>query len=224
MPPRKVILATGEVYHVMGRGVARSLIFRRKEDYQRIFKVINYYRYVNPPLRFSFFRRLPLKKKETSLKKLRESKRLVEIIAFCLMPNHFHLLLKQLQKKGTSTFMRNFQNSYARYFNTKYHRSGALFQALFKAVRIETDAQLLHVSRYIHLNLVSSFLVEIKNLENYPWSSFPEYMKSRSLEFVDPDLVLKQFKTEKDYKKFVFDQADYQRKLQEIKHLTLEKR
>jgi putative transposase len=167
---------------------------------------------------------LPLKKKETSLKKLRESKRLVEIIAFCLMPNHFHLLLKQLQKKGTSTFMRNFQNSYARYFNTKYHRSGALFQALFKAVRIETDAQLLHVSRYIHLNLVSSFLVEIKNLENYPWSSFPEYMKSRSLEFVDPDLVLKQFKTEKDYKKFVFDQADYQRKLQEIKHLTLEKR
>lgn len=134
-----------------------------------------------------------------------------------------HFLLKQLEDKGVPTFMRNFQNSYARYFNTKYERIGALFQALFKAVRVETDEQLLHVSRYIHLNPVTSYLIEVKDLIDYPWSSFPGYMRKQPKRFASPDLVLNFFKTKKDYQRFVLDQADYQRELAKIKQLLLEK-
>jgi putative transposase len=93
---------------------------------------------------------------------------------------------------------------------------------MFKAVRIETDEQFLHVSRYIHLNPVTSYLVKIKNLISYSWSSFPEYMKTHPHKLSSPDELLAYFKTPRDYQRFVFDQADYQKELAKIKHLTLE--
>lgn len=223
MPYRKIVFANGEIYHVVNRGVAQEPIFREKRDYDRVLAVIDFYRYFNPPLKFSHYNRLPQKQKENFLKDLRKNNQLVEIIAFCVMPNHMHFLLKQLQDRGVPTFMRNFQNSYARYFNTKYKRIGALFQAMFKAVRIETDEQLLHVSRYIHLNPVTSYLIEVKDLVDYPWSSFPEYMGKQPKRFTSPDLVLNFFKTKKDYHRFVLDQAEYQRDLAKIKQLLLEK-
>lgn len=223
MPYRKIVFANQEIYHVVNRGVAKKPIFTGAKDYQRALEIIDYYRYPNPPLRFSFYNRLPKREKQNFIEKLKkENKPLVEIIAFCLMPNHMHFLLKQLQKKGTPTFMRNFQNSYARYFNTKYDRIGPLFQSMFKAVRIETDEQLLHVSRYIHLNPVSSYLIEVEDLFGYPWSSFPEYVRVQPPKLVATDLILGYFKTKEDYGKFIFDQADYQRELEKIKHLILE--
>lgn len=223
MPYRKVLLVTNEVYHIVSRGIAQNSIFRNKKDYLRILNLVDFYRHSDPPLRFSHYYRLLVKKKENFLNDLRKnSEKLVEIFTFCFMPNHTHFLLRQVQDKGISTFMRNLQNSYARYFNTKYRRSGALFQAMFKAVRIETDDQLLHVSRYIHLNPVTSYLIEKEDLIDYPWSSFPEYMNKRSLEFVNSDFILVFFKKRKHYKHFVFDQADYQRELQKIKQLILE--
>ena len=76
----------------------------------------------------------------------------MEIICYCLMPNHLHLLLRQLMDGGISKFMSNFANSYTRYFNTKSKRKGPVFEGKFKAKRIETDEQLLHLSRHIHLN------------------------------------------------------------------------
>lgn len=224
MPYRKGVLATNEVYHVLNRGVAKQPIFQNKYDYTRITDLINYYRFDKPSLRFSHFIRLKSFEKELFWENLqKKSKPLVEIIAFCLMPNHFHLLLKQLTEKGISLFMANFQNSYVRYFNTKYQRVGPLFQAIFKAVRIEDNNQFLHVNRYIHLNPSSSYLVEIKNLLNYPWSSFNHYLGTNRYPFVSDKLIMDQFKNPEEYKKFVFDQADYQRKLQDIKHLLLEK-
>lgn len=223
MPYRKVPLVTNEAYHIVSRGIAQNSIFRNKRDYLRILNLVDFYRYSDPPLRFSHYYRLPVEKKENFLSDLRKnSEELVEIFAFCLMPNHTHFLLRQAEDKGISFFMRNLQNSYARYFNTKYQRSGALFQAMFKAVRIKTDEQLSHVSRYIHLNPVTSYLIEKEDLIGYPWSSFPEYMNKRSLEFVNSDFILGSFKKREHYKHFVFDQADYQRELQKIKQLILE--
>ena len=95
---------------------------------------------------------------------------------------------------------------------------------MFKAVMIETDEQLLHVSRYIHLNPSTGYLVEIKDLENYPWSSFKDYLVGQPTlnNFLDINQVLDLAAKPGYYKQFVFDQADYQRKLGEIKHLTLE--
>ena len=98
---------------------------------------------------------------------------------------------------------------------------GPVFQGVFKSVHIDSDEQLLHLSRYIHLNPVVSVVVEKQNLLSYPWSSFPEFLTEQSdLIFRGP--VLEHFQTADHYKKFVFDNIDYGRKLEEIKHLVLE--
>ena len=148
---------------------------------------------------------------------------LVSIISFVLMPNHFHFLLKQNVENGISLFLAQFQNSYTRYFNTKNRRQGHLLQGQFKAVRIEDDDQLLHVRRYIHLNPYVSYVVkDIKELEEYKYSSFPEYLNHEKNEICNKPIVLSHFPTIKQYKKFITDQADYQRELGQIKHLVME--
>lgn len=94
---------------------------------------------------------------------------------------------------------------------------------MFKAVRIETDEQLLHVSRYIHLNPVSSAIIRFEELEKYPWSSFGEYLTDNiSDSIIKKGIVLQHFSSQKKYKLFVFDQADYQRELENIKHLIID--
>lgn len=187
-------------------------------------QAIDYYRYPKPPLRFSFFDRLSLDKKEAFMKELTTAKHpMVEIISFCLMPNHFHFLLRPFVAKGVSDFVRNIQHSYSKYFNVKNDRSGSLFQGMFKAVLIETDEQLVHVCRYIDLNPVTAYIIEINELENYPWSSFSNHVgKPSRFSFVNTQYIMEHFKQELNYRKFVFDQADYQRELGRIKHLTLE--
>lgn len=152
----------------------------------------------------------------------KENKVFVSIICFCLMPNHFHLLVRQKEENGISKFLSQFQNSFTKYFNTRIKREGHIFLGQFKAVRIETDEQLLHVSRYIHLNPYSSFVVkEFNDLLSYQWSSLLQYMK-KDKGFVSPDIILSEFKKPQNYYKFISDQADYQRELEAIKHLVLE--
>lgn len=159
------------------------------------------------------------------MEKLRKQKKfLVEILAFCLMPNHIHLLVEQILNNGVSSFMSNFTNSYTRYFNNKRNRYGHIFQGKFKAVRVETDEQLLHASRYIHLNPYGSYLVKTyEELKQYPYSSFPEYLLPKISNFCNKKKVLSHFTRGQTYQKFVTNQADYQRKLEIIKHLLLEK-
>lgn len=224
MPGRKVLLVTDQVYHILNRGVTSQPIFLNKRNYHRALGATFYYQNKNLPLSYAAFLELSNQRREETLQKLREQKNfLVEIVAFCLMPNHFHFLLKQVQEEGISVFMSNFSNSYTRYFNTSCKRTGHLFQGKFKAVRIETEKQLLHVSRYIHLNPYTSYVVRtLKELEVYPYSSFPEYLKPQRIDFCYKEVILSGFKKTTDYKKFVFDQADYQRRLEGIRHLMLE--
>lgn len=222
MPYRKTPIATGEIYHIFNRSVAKQPIFLSAKDYSRAIEVFKFYQYEKPRLRFSFYNRLPSKQKQEFLENLpKTAKPVVEIICFCLMTNHVHFLLKNLAEKGITQFMSNFQNSYAKYFNTKNERTGTLFQPMFKAVRIESDEQLLHVSRYIHLNPATSYLIETEDLKNYLWSSYQNYLNQMPTD-IKKDQILEHFKRASDYEKFVFDQADYQRELDKIKHLTLE--
>jgi len=224
MPLRKTFFADGQYYHVLNRGVAESLIFNKSYDYQRFIKLLNFYRYEKPSLSFSKYNKLPLEQRAEFEKRLQEkggSK--VEIFAYCLMPNHFHILLKQTFDKGTQKFLTNFQNSYAKYYNIKYKRNGPLFQSRFKAKIILTDEVFLHVSRYIHLNPTSSYLASMKELPSYTWSSLPEYFKTSDTSFLNTNFILKMVGGKKEYKKFIYNQVDYQRKLQRIKHILLEK-
>jgi putative transposase len=226
MPYRKVVLAPDQIYHVFNRGVAALPIFLINKDYLRFLDLIKYYRFSNTPFSFSQLMSLQKEEKEKILVGLRKENAIhVEIIAYCLMPNHFHLLLKQITDKGISVFMTNLQNSYVKYFNIKNERAGPLFQSMFKGVRIETDEQLLHVSRYIHLNPSTAYIVEPENLEDYKWSSLPEYLSKKlnsGYSFISPKIILDFFNKRDDYKKFVLDQASYQRELDKIKHLVLE--
>ena len=139
------------------------------------------------------------------------------------MPNHYHILAKQISEKGISEFVRFIQESYAKYFNSKTQRFGSLFQSPFKAVRIENDEQLLHVSRYIHLNPLTSYvIIESKDLMNYPWNSYRDYVSNNNRGFVNTSLISSLIKKNDSFKKFTFNHLDYQRKLELIKHLVFE--
>lgn len=225
MPGRNIPLISGEIYHVFNRGIASQPIFLQKRDYQRFLDTVFYYQNKNIPIRYSKFLNLSRIIKNKIFDELYQKKNcLVEIISFCLIPNHFHLLLKQNDKDGISKFVGDLSNSYTRYFNVKNKRSGPLLQGKFKAVRIETDEQLLHVSRYIHLNPYTSFVVKtVDELPSYFYSSLGEYWKIRNIQIINKDLILSHFKSLKSFKEFIFNQAEYQKHLDKIKHLILEK-
>lgn len=220
--PRKVPLLNGEIYHIFNRGVEKRTTFVTSRDYERSIQTMDYYLIQNPPIRFSYFLRISKEAQSFVVEKLQLLNKLVDILAFCLMPNHFHFLLRQRCDGGISKFVANFTNSYTKYFNTKNNRVGPLFQGTFKAVQIKDDQQLMHVSRYIHLNPVSSFVIEPNKLENYAWSSYLDYIQQREAEMIDTITVLSLFKEKETYRDFVLDQIDYTRSLEEIKHLTLE--
>lgn len=225
MPGRKTPLITEQIYHILNRGISFQPTFSSKRDFDRAIEVIRYYQNKKPPLRYSKFILLSNDERQRILEKLAVEKEfLVEVIAYCLMPNHFHLILKQSEDNGISKFLGNLTNSYTRYFNVKNKRSGPLFQGRFKAVRVESNNQLLHLSRYIHLNPYSAFTIKsLEELQFYPYSSFPEYLEKSQIKFCNKVIVMGQFKSVESYKKFVFDRADYQRRIQEIKFLMLEK-
>lgn len=140
-------LATGYYYHLYNRGVEKRDIFLGRRDYLRFLETLGYYRKTPLPMKLSDFRRGVIK-----LKEIDNQTELVRILCYCLMPNHFHLLVQQMIDGGISQFLRKVSDSYTRYFNTKYERIGSLFQGSFKARLIETDEYLLHLSKYIHRN------------------------------------------------------------------------
>ena len=134
------------------------------------------------------------------------------------MPNHFHLLLRQICEGGISKYLSNVENAYSQYFNLKYKRKGTLYRGTFKAVFIESEPQLIHVSRYIHINPAVSSLVDINQLEQYPWSSLPDYLGNSESDFVNPEQVLNYFSSREEYRNFIYDQVNYGKELEKIKH------
>lgn len=219
---RKVVFANGEYYHVFNRGVEKRFTFKTKYEFLRAVDSINYYRFGDLPIRYSKFLALDKDKRVELLKQLNESQLQVEIIAYCLMGNHFHLLVKQIKETGIVKFMAKFTNSYTKYFNTKYNRVGPLFQGVFKAVHVENNEQLLHLSRYLHLNPVKSFLIKAEELEHYQWSSYPEYIGLSGTSMANPKEVLSFFKNVDEYKKFVFDQVNELKYQEAIEHLVID--
>lgn len=212
MPKRKESLINGQIYHVFNRGVEKRKVFLTSKDYTRFLEAFNHYS--SNKLKFST-------KSKLSPKRL-EAKELdsVEVLAYCFMPNHFHFLLKQKIDDGISKFVGNLLNSYTKYFNIKNDRVGPLFQGRFKAVMIENEEQLIHVSRYIHLNPLVANLVS--DIESYLWSSYREYLGLENSDFVKTTEILNLFKSKEEYKQFVLDQVDYARVLDQLKHNLLD--
>lgn len=220
---RLISFANGQYYHVFNRTNDRKLVFVTKRLCQRMLVALDYYRYKNPPMRLSYFLSLPPDRRENIFSNLgKENREIVDVICFCLMPNHFHLLLRQNEDNGISTYLAQLENSITRYFNTTQKRIGHLFEGQFKAVRIETDEQLLHINRYIHINPTTSYVVKtFDELLKYEWSSLPQYL-GKIKKFCKPDVILSNFKDMDSYIKFLSDNVDYQRKLHVIKHTLVE--
>src|SRR3989344_8526163 len=189
MAYRKTVLATDEIYHIYNRGVEKRPIFLSKRHYTHFLELINYYRFANCPIKYSYFRKLAHDERDQILSSLEtDSEKLVDIIAYCLMPNHFHFLLKQLKNNGVTKFMSKLTNSFSHFFNIKEERVGPLFQGNFESSHISSDEQLIHVARYIHLNPVTSYIIEFNKLEDYLYSSYPQYLKKKA-GFCDTKLI-----------------------------------
>src|SRR3989338_913964 len=181
MSIRKTAFVPGEYYHIYNRGNSKQKIFFSKKDYERFMALLYG---TNTTARFNFF---DLQKGDGIFSKTIENP-LVSIGAYCLMPNHFHILITPLSEDGLSKFMQKLSTAYPMYFNRKNKRVGGLFEGKFKSKYMENDRQLKYAFSYIHLNPVK--LIDgkwkengIKNkertfeyLKNYPYSSFLDYL------------------------------------------------
>lgn len=222
MPRRITPFETGNYYHVFNRGVNKFDTFIDDRDRNQALFSMDYYRISKPPVKYSRLKSLSENDRTRILAEVLSSHdTLVDILCFTLMPNHFHFLLKQNQENGISKFISQFTNSYTKYFNTAHARTGHLFQGQFKAVEIESESQLIHVSRYIHLNPYVSNIITKQELSNYRWSSYPQYLSSNP-KLINPSLIIGIFKSPKKYEEFVLNHADYAKELEYIKHLTID--
>jgi putative transposase len=201
---RRPIFVNNEIYHIYNRGADKRRIFMDDSDYFRF--IHDLYEFNNEaPAVHSYYFRSSNRSSEVGPRKIDTRRKLiVEILAFCLMPNHFHLLLRQIVDRGIERFMQKLGGGYTMYFNKKYERSGVLFQGKFKAVLVENDAQLLHLPYYIHsnpLDLIEPHWREhgIKDLRkamefltSYRWSSFLDYIGKKNF----PSVISRDFITE----------------------------
>ena len=215
-------LITGQVYHIVSRSISNFKIFNSQKKYERGLNLIQYFQIANPPEKFSNLLRLNEVKKSGFQKyfdsTLKGQKKRVKIIAYCLMPTHVHLLLKQLEDHGISNYISNFLNSFSRYFNIRHKRKGPLWESRFKSILVDDDSYLLHLTRYIHLNPATARLVS--KPEKWQFSSYREYLGDNSINLANYRGLVEV--VPKSYKKFVNDRIDYQRKLTQIKNLILD--
>ena|SRR3989344_5021811 len=179
----KVYVEDG-IYHVYNRGINKMNIFEDTQDH-KVF--------------LSFLKRYLLKTDNEVRPRWREELyKNIDLLAFCLMSNHLHLLLKQNSLTAITTFMRCISNAYTKYFNNKYERIGPLFQGKFKAVLVNKDEYLLYLSRYIHLNPIghkkSITRSDLARLEQYSYSSYSDYLGKRKTEWVKSNFIVDYFK------------------------------
>lgn len=209
---RRVKLNTEEYYHIYNRGVDKRNIFIDARDYERYLYLLFACNDTKPLLNSQFYYR-----GFASIEKYpREREQLVDIVCFCLMPNHFHAVLRQKRENGISLFMQKIGTGYTMYFNTRYKRSGVLFQGVFKSIHIDEERYLTHLTRYIHLNPI-----DLKNhrwkeanlskdtyefVRKYNWSSYADYLgHGKFSKIINPSLLSELYRTPIEYENFVKD-------------------
>ncbi len=188
---RKTEFAPGEYYHIYNHGVEERKVFSIEEDFARalVYLVIFNDIKLSPSKLFRFVKNpLELVRRYTPDNR----NKLVNIIAFTLLPTHYHLFIQEKQEKGISRFMHRFDKGYARYFNVKYGRRGALWQGAFGARLINKQAYFDHIITYIHLNILDLYYPQwregkvknwdqaAKRMKKYPWSSYGYYRIGKS--------------------------------------------
>ncbi len=221
MPSRLEPFVNNGIFHIFNKTIDNRRVFDNSRFCSQFFGILEYYRSGEIKFSYSKLTLLDLTIAKTYLRKIsRKVSFRINILAFCLMPNHFHLLLKQSKDEGISHFMADVINSFTRYSNIKLERKGPLFLPDFKSVKVNNEAQFMHVSRYIHLNPYSSGLIKsYSDLKTYTWSSFKDYINITKNNLVSQREILSLFNgNRKKYERFVISNAEHQRTLELIKY------
>lgn len=208
------LFSNGAVYHVYNRGVDRRATFA--DDWDRL-------RFIKGMIAFNDIGRRANKSLSAVDVPAISENPYVEIVAYCLMPNHFHLMLVQKATGGISEFMRRIGTGYTQYFNKRNNRSGSLFETTFKVKRVTNSVQMRHLSRYIHLNPLELIGLNWKKgrvswdiaesfLKTYSWSSFRHFIGLEARAFIHPEKALKNVGAPNDYVRFLSSWIERDRK------------
>ena len=212
---RKTEIEVDEYYHIYNRGVERRNIFLDKSDRERFLRLLHIAN-SHKPFVFRLVRGLPLDKIDVGKKK-------VAIIAYVLMPNHFHILITEVKEGGISKFLQKLTTAYVMYYNKKYKRTGSLFEGKFKAQHLSYDVYLKYIFSYIHLNpikLIQSDWKEkgIRDIEkvkkfltNYKYSSFLDYLDIKRVQnkIFDKKYFPEYFPNKKSFVTEILDWINY---------------
>jgi len=236
MPIKRPQLINGEIYHIVIRTVEGLKLFRNQKDYLRM--IYDLFEFNNKEST-SWEHRKYSENGSRNIKKEkgRERKLLVELLTFCLMPNHVHLLVRQIKDGGISKFMQKIGAGYGIYYNNKYHRSGHVFQGKYRIVHIKNDKQLITVFVYIHTNPVAILIPNwkergingrelqkiLKFLESYRWSSYPDYLGKKSFpSLTSREFLIKEMGGVKECQRFVNDWLQFKKELADFDKIAIE--
>ncbi len=199
MPSRNVTkeYVPDSFYHVYARGNSKQNIFLDVQDYKYFVSLFE--RYLSKDKAIS--------KDGTAYPHFRDE---IQLHAYCLMTNHFHLLIHQRKMDSLQRYMRSVMTSYSRYFNLRYKKSGSVFESRYKAVRIDKQSYFEHITRYIHLNP--------RRWENYNQSSLKYYIKGSEPEWLKTDFILSMFTSREEYYNFVANYEEMRDMLAEMKY------
>ena len=223
-----------EIYHVLNRGVGKRQIFMDKQDHLRF--IHDLYEFNNQDrveLNYYKFRDYGSDGKISTTDGIkRPRKLLVDILAYCLMPNHYHILLTPKKEHDVSLFMQKLNAGYTKYFNQKHKRTGALFQGRYKNILVTDNAHFLHLPFYIHFNPLDLSYPEwrenkisdpsraLEFLKSYRWSSHLDYLGIKNFPSVlNTKPLMEIFGSPKDYQKLV---ENYLKDIQIDPETTLE--
>lgn len=204
----------GEIFHICNKSIANYHIFRNEKSIVRFLLTVNYYNDSSIKGCLSKAIRQPLTLPDIMSV---EPNRFFILLAYCIMPDHYHLLVKIVQNHSFPRYMNTIEGSYSHYYNKLNNRKGPLWQSRFRSSEIKDNFTLLHVHRYIHLNPTTAGYVSKPN--DWKWSSYNYFIS-------DPN----SFKTHKEisisskikYKKFIDNQIDYQKTIKGIRRKLLE--
>ena len=204
---RNIEISQGEYYHIYNRGVLKQAIFHNIRDWSRFLFLITYLQspiaFANPNRIITNFVEHRVFNINSKIEATVIKERYVELVCFCLMPNHFHLIVKEIKPNGISRYMQRVLNGYSKYFNTKYKKSGHVFQGPYKAKHVSDNNSLLYLSTYIHKN-PTSLRIGKDGLHKYQWSSYFDYIvKNRWNNLLASGVIDEQFSSPDEYKEFV---------------------
>ena len=203
----RAVIAPDEYYHIYNRGVNKQPVFLNDADYVRMLLLIIFLQSPKTLYNAGWYVKNFIKTgsfgfSDETINELL-SDRTVELVSFILMPNHFHLFVRELEEGGISKYLQRIEIAYTKYFNIKYRKSGYLLQGPYQSVHVSTNEQVLHLSAYIHKNC--SELKGWRGKEQiYPWSSYQDVTgENRWGQLLKHDIISEQFSNPEEYKYFV---------------------